>query len=306
MTATMESCCPACGGRQLEAVDTANPHNQLFGCGTCGHVFAPLAALKSEENRQVQLDNFGEAFAARKGLFVSLYERINARRTARALGRVRGLRVLEIGPGSGAVMAWLAHLGHDVQGLDMSHAVARQIERRWGLPVTTEPLAKHVRAEGVGTYDVIIMRHVLEHFTDPYQALINAHALLNPKGRLYVAVPNMASWHRHFRGWSGYESYHIHFFDRQSIAFVLSRAGFRVASVASYESLTGWVNTFLNSIMGQEMCEGRVKYSKGGWKRQVFEIVRLAIGALLSPIRWFQSSLGRGEELTVMAEKVSA
>lgn len=305
MMESMETCCPVCGGEKMEGVFTANPHYQLFGCETCGHVFVPMAALEEDENQQVQLEYFGEAFAAREGFFVSLYERINARRTARALGHEHGQRVLEIGPGSGAVMAWLAHRGHDVRGLDMSHAVARHIERRWELPVTVEPLDAHVRAVGVGVYNTIVMRHVLEHFTDPYVALQNAQALLKPGGRLLVAVPNMASWHSRFRGWSGYEPYHVHYFNQQSLAFALNRAGFRVASVASYESLTGWANTFLHSVVDQKRSRGCAQASKGGWKRQVLEAVRVATGTLLSPVRWLQSSLGRGEELTAVAEKVA-
>ncbi|MFH1635550.1 MAG: class I SAM-dependent methyltransferase [Chloroflexota bacterium] len=305
MTVAMGTRCPLCGGWQVEGVVTANIYHELFGCEACGHVFVPLAALDAEENQKMQLQYFGKAFSARNGLFVCLYERINARRTARALGRERCQRVLEIGPGSGAVMAWFARLGHNISGLDMSPAVARQIECRWGLPVTVASLDAHIRAVGEGVYDVIVMRHVLEHFTDPYEALLNTYALLKPGGRLYVAVPNTASWHKRFQGWSGYQPYHFHYFNHQSLSFALSRAGFRVTGVTSYESLTGWVNTFLYSFVCQKRVGVSAEVSKGGCKRQLLETVRLATGIFLSPVRWFQSLLGRGEELVAVGEKAA-
>ena len=149
------------------------------------------------------------------------------------------------------------------------------------------------------------MRHVLEHFTDPYEALRNTHALLKPGGKLHIAVPNMASWHRHFRGWSGYEPYHVHYFNQKSLSIALCHAGFRVTNIASYESLSGWPNTILHSLLSGKKNEGQIELSNASWKRQVLETIRLVTGCLISPIRWFQSFLGKGEELTLVAEKVS-
>lgn len=301
----VEFLCPACGGKRTCDAATPSIHHQLFRCTTCMHVFVPAATFKADRNRQVQLEYFGESFAAREGFFVAFYERINAGRTARALGRVTGKRLLEIGPGSGAVMARLGRLGSEVQGLDMSPAVARQIERRWGLQVTVGTLAEHVRTVGQKTYDMVVMRHVLEHFTDPYEALKDMHALLKPGGRLYVAVPNMGSWHSRFRGWPGYEPYHVQYFGKQSLAVLLRRSGFQPVRMASYESLTGWTNTVLRSLTKRESTGGDAGQFRDNWKRQTLEIARLMAGWVLSPFRWVQSVLGRGEELVVVAEKVA-
>jgi len=303
MMVNAEYSCPVCTSGRARAIFTPNPHHKLFKCERCNHIFVPKMAFPTDKNQQVQLEYFDETFAARVGVFVNFYEHLNARRTVQALGHVNGRDVLEIGPGSGAIMAWLSRLGNEVRGLDVSSFVAKQIKQRWDLPVFVETLDEHVRVAGKGIYEVIVMRHVLEHFTDPYHALTSVYDLLKPGGQLYIAVPNVGSWHNGYSGWSGYEPYHSQFFCQKSLAHVLNRAGFRVSKMASYESLTGWANTLLHSVLGQRKSSGKKETSKVNWKRHILEMARLIIGILLFPVRLLQSLLGRGDELIAVAKK---
>ncbi len=306
MTGATDLRCPVCWGGRVANAAVANPHHPLLRCAACGHVFVSPSELDEHENEEIQLEYFSEDFAGRAGFFVKMYERLNARRTARALNLGPRSRVLEIGPGSGVVMGWLASLGHDVRGLDLSPAVAHQIEHRWRLPVTVEPLDAHIDSVGEGAYDAIIMRHVLEHFTDPLASLQSARAALKPGGKLYIAVPNMDSWHRHFRGWSGYEPYHVHYFCDASLSLALRQAGFIVRETASFESLTGWANTFMRSLNRQGARWVGVPARREGWKRWILESARLMMGVVLSPLRWLQARLGRGEELTAICVRTIA
>lgn len=300
MADTSDMWCPVCADRVVEA-NTPNPYHKLLGCVSCRHAVVSPVELRDNAD-EVQLKHFGDAFATRSGFFVALYEGINARRTVRAMRLGPKSRVLEVGPGSGSVMGRLAYLGHDVRGLELSPAVARHIRQRWNLPVDVEPLDVHVESVGEGVYDAIVLRHVLEHFCDPVDALVKTHALLKPEGQVYIAVPNMDSWHRCFLGWSGYEPYHVHFFGAQSMSLALWRAGFQLREAASFESLTGWVNTFLRTAKDQGDRHS-APATTSGWKRWVLEAFRLLTGIALSPLRWLQSRLGRGEELVVIAVK---
>lgn len=306
MTETADSLCPICSDGGAVCAGTANPHHPLHRCASCGHTFVSPRDLAEDENTAVQLEYFSEDFAGREGFFISLYERLNARRTARALKLKERSRVLEIGPGGGFVMGWLANLGHDVVGLDLSPAVARQIEQRWHLRVMAGTLEADIHSVGVAAYDAIIMRHVLEHFSDPLLSLQAACAALKPGGKLYIAVPNMDSWHRYFRGWSGYEPYHVHYFGNASLSLALRRTGFNVSETATYESLTGWVNTIMRSLGRHGTGPAGFPVRQGGSKRWVLESARLVVGVMLSPLRWVQARLGRGEELTAISVRTVA
>ena len=297
--------CPLCTSTNVRDYRKSHRGLRLEECLDCGHAFQQLPDIHCD-NQATQLQYFGDEFAERQGAFFSLYEAMNVRRTLRSLRMEGSKRVLEIGPGSGRIMAGLAGLGHKAEGLDLSPAVARKIKQQWGLTVHVEPLELHKDKKGAGCYDVIIMRHVLEHFPHLEDALASVHSLLKPEGLLYVAVPNMGSWHSRFNGWSGYQPYHIHYFNRRSLTRALTRSKFRVAQLGTYESLTGWPNTIVHSLSARTAGDvGASSAHASGAKRHLLELARLAAGIGLLPLRVFQSLLGQGEELTAVAEKLA-
>lgn len=296
--------CPLCTSTNVRDCRNSHCSLRLEECLHCGHAFQQFPDLHYD-NQAMQLQYFGEEFAERQGAFFSLYEAMNVRRTLRSLRMEGSKRVLEIGPGSGKILAGLACLGHKAEGLDLSPAVARNIKQQWGITVHVEPLEVHEEKQGRGCYDVIIMRHVLEHFPHLADALASIHSLLKPEGLLYVAVPNMGSWHSRFNGWSGYQPYHIHYFNRRSLTSALTKSQFRVTQLQTYESLTGWPNTIVHSLSARtagDVSASSPHASEG--KRHLLELARLAAGIGLSPLRVLQSLLGQGEELTAVAEKV--
>lgn len=297
--------CPVCYGTEIKNLCMGQAVLELRECINCSHVFQ-FSFPKDEDKSGIQLEYFGDEFAERQGPFFDLYENINARRTLRALKGRKRQRVLEIGPGSGRIMACLASLGHSVQGLDLSPAVAKHIAEQWGLSVHVESLDAHKRRVGSEYYDVIIMRHVLEHFSEPHEVLQATHSLLRSHGLLYVAVPNMQSWHRLFRGWVAYQPYHFHYFNSQSLCLALTKCGFRIACVQSYESLTGWANTLSHSLFPRrhDQRKSDCGNERAQLMRPALEFVRLLAGLGVWPVRLLQSSIGQGDELSVVAERL--
>ena len=49
-----------------------------------------------------------------------------------------------------------------------------------------------------------------------------------------------------------------------------------------------------------------VALRRRGWKRWILESARLLAGVALSPLRWIQAGLGRGEELTAISVRTAA
>jgi 2-polyprenyl-3-methyl-5-hydroxy-6-metoxy-1,4-benzoquinol methylase len=295
--------CPICHGREVRDSAVIRGGVALDRCDSCGHAFQ---RVREEEkcNCDMQLEYFGEVFAERQGLFFALYERLNAGRTLQMFRDRRNQKVLEIGPGSGRIMSCLARAGHKVEGLDLSPAVSRHIAKTWGLPVHVEPLEVHARRVGPQCYDVIVMRHVLEHFSNPCDALGTIYTLLKPQGVLYVAVPNIDSWHHFFHGWSGYQPYHLHYFSRRSLSRALISSGFHMSDCHTYESMTGWANTIVHSLRGNRSNHQPYEQNQNRrFRLMILQVARLTLGVILWPIRLLQSTFGRGEELNALAEK---
>jgi len=273
------------------------PHGRYFECARCGHGRVPASA---EAALAAQRESFDDgAFVAREGWMHERYERQNDRRALAALRGARLGRVLEVGPGSGSLMARLRAAGADVTGLDVSPAVAEAIGRRHGLPVVTEPLAQYALRHR-GEFDCVVLRHVLEHFADPRPALGAVESLLAPRGMAYVVVPNAASWHRRFPRWAGYQPYHFQYFSPRSLARLAHDAGLEVAGLRTYEPPTGWPNTLWRTLRG---ARGKSAGEAARPSRPLLEWARLAAGLALSPLRWTQSALGGGEELALEARK---
>ena len=76
-----------------------------------------------------------------------------------------------------------------------------------------------------GRFDLITMRHALEHFLDPVAVLKKVSVALSPRGLVYVSVPNMMSPTRHALSKSWFRVVHTYYFSRATLGRALAMAG---------------------------------------------------------------------------------
>jgi 2-polyprenyl-3-methyl-5-hydroxy-6-metoxy-1,4-benzoquinol methylase len=158
-------------------------------------------------------------------------------------------RIIDIGCGSGHLIAGLASLGHSVVGVEMdSRSMARQemaaLEVYRG---TAEKLPAEVEAGG---FDCVILSHVLEHCRQPVLALRNLRGLLKPGGLLLCEVPNNAALGLEMMGasWEMLDvPRHLQFFTVRSLAALMESAGLEVKSTwfahFSRQFTNEWIET---------------------------------------------------------------
>lgn len=136
-------------------------------------------------------------------------------------------RLLDVGCGSGTLLAHMRKLGWEVVGQEVDPAAAEYARKRWGVDVhvgSLETLDAHTEI-----FDAVIMNHVIEHAHDPIVLLSTCHRLLRHGGRLVVTTPNVASYGHHQFGasWRGLEpSRHLHLFTYETLVQIFKRAGF--------------------------------------------------------------------------------
>ena len=98
-------------------------------------------------------------------------------------------RMLDVGCGTGGMLAAAAARGIATAGLDISDvAIARARERVPGSELHVGVAERLPFADG--EFDVVSCLGSLEHFIDPTQAIREMRRVTRPDGRLLIAVPN--------------------------------------------------------------------------------------------------------------------
>lgn len=121
--------------------------------------------------------------------------RLRARRIARVLGELAGLRldtarVLDVGCAAGLVSAELALQVGFVVGVDVDVAAIRYaVTAHAGAraPCFLAASGTHLPF-GDGTFDAVVCNHVYEHVADPQLLMDEIHRVLRPGGACYLAA----------------------------------------------------------------------------------------------------------------------
>jgi SAM-dependent methyltransferase len=155
-----------------------------------------------------------------------------ALRRARLLALAAGLgggRLLEIGPGSGALLTDLANLGFTCDALESSEEAFRLASTlNAGQPAVHLRRAPDPAWSGI--FDVVVACEVLEHIEDDRAALAEWRAWLRPGGHLILSVP------AHARRWSATDVWAGHFrrYEKDGLRTLLESAGFTVEELECY------------------------------------------------------------------------
>ena len=143
--------------------------------------------------------------------------------------------ILEIGPGYGLQLKYLANAGYTVKGVETSANAAAFIKNKLELPVECSGFEEY---NDKNSYDVLMLNHVLEHFTDLHLVMKKIKDLLKNGGHLYIRVPNHDSYDRRKMGikWPAYLPFHISYFSKKSLKLLLAKYDFEIISIEEYIS----------------------------------------------------------------------
>jgi len=158
--------------------------------------------------------------------------------------------LLDVGCSLGYVLEAGARLGLDCAGLDISEYAIRHCRKR---NYRVERGGLHRMPWRDGEFDLVVMKHVLEHTPDPMRALAEVRRVTSAGGALVVLVPNL----HYFKGILLRRSYryfrpddlgmqHYVYYTAATIRRLVEAAGFQVRAVfqsrpAALETKIEWV-----------------------------------------------------------------
>lgn len=204
-------------------------------------------------------------------------------------------RVLDVGCGSGVLLARMKSLGWEVQGVEVDPGGVAAARAR-GVSVHQGQLAD--AKFPVNHFDAVHSAHVIEHVHDPVALLRECFRILKPGGRLVILTPNTASFgHQHFgSAWLNLDPpRHLILFNQATLRRAAEQQGFVVERLDSTVRCA-WVYGTLSRLIrktgrGEMSALGKPACLIHGILFQWRERVR----------KWFDSDAG--DELLLIATK---
>jgi 2-polyprenyl-3-methyl-5-hydroxy-6-metoxy-1,4-benzoquinol methylase len=147
--------------------------------------------------------------------------------------------LVDVGCANGGLLAEFKQRGfRNLLGFDPSTASAAAAKRLYGIEV--RPMAIRDLSTVRERFDAAVLTGVLEHLCDVDSSLRLVCALLNPGGRLYIAVPDATRYRNWFSAPFQFLSMeHVNFFSQQSLANLLARHGFECVFSKRMKSFLG-------------------------------------------------------------------
>ncbi len=217
--------------------------------------------------------------------------------------------LLDVGCGNGNFLRAARRRGYVVEGTELSPEAARRASPEGDLVIHAGELAS--LGLEPGRYSALTMWHVLEHLPDPLAALRCAHRLVERKGWIFIAVPNVASWQARACGAAWFHRdppRHLWHFTPRTLSRLLRRAGFapmRWWHFSLDQNPYGWIQGMLNRRFPQDRL---YEFLKGVEPLRGAVAGELALAGLLSPIALGLSlaeALARaGGTVTVAAQRL--
>jgi len=130
--------------------------------------------------------------------------------------------VVEIGCGPGGILRVFQEEGNEVWGCDLDEACV-EFTRKKGIPCFLGGV-EELGDAGVKT-DLIILSHLLEHISNPFDFIDALRGILKEEGRVYVEVPGLRNPDYHF--FKGIQVAHLYYYDLETLKFVMGKGGFR-------------------------------------------------------------------------------
>ncbi|MCL4776452.1 MAG: class I SAM-dependent methyltransferase [Gammaproteobacteria bacterium] len=165
-------------------------------------------------------------------------------------------RLLDIGCGTGRLLYLAQRAGWQAKGLELSAPMAAFVRDKLGVEVVVGDFLATEPAPGdAAAYDVVCLRHVLEHLPDGLGAMARIRALLRPGGYFLAEMPNVEAWSKRWRRLAeraglhrrrfpeNFVAGHCNEYSRRSFQELCRRSGFELLRWETYSKkpLANWL-----------------------------------------------------------------
>jgi SAM-dependent methyltransferase len=301
-----DSRCTVCGEAEWSFVrmgcDLYQPNDQatfkLYRCLSCGQIMQnPLPT--SDQLSKAYSAEYAPYRPAWKEAGWPLWKILRELTTSRRLRRLqrygKGSKLLEVGCGAGDFLHAVHRAGWEVKAVEYSDALASSLRTELGFDVRTGDLVPGLWANG--TFDVVALWSVLEHLSNPLEALKTTCSYLKPGGVAFLQIPTLygvQQGRRFHQYWALLDlPRHISFFGREALADLCKKADMELIVFKTSLLETAWC--YYASVSNY------ANLSRG---RRFVGAISLALFSVLSfPLMVVRAWRGHGTEAFAVAVK---
>jgi SAM-dependent methyltransferase len=250
--------CPVCDSARINPLLTVKDHSVsgedfvLWQCTDCSLRFTQDVPDESAIGAYYQSPEYISHTNTSKGLVNRIYQRVRNytldQKADLVIARTKKTgKILDLGAGIGAFLHTMQKKGWETEGIEPDPGARAQAESLYQLQLhDTTALDNFSPA----SFDAITLWHVLEHVHQLHPYMDRLHALLQPGGRIFIAVPNYESLdaadYKLF--WAAYDvPRHLYHFSPKSMETLVQRHGFTLE-----EKRPMWFDSFYISLLSSK------------------------------------------------------
>lgn len=255
--------CPLCGCKKNTVCFTAHGFDdsqevyQLYACRRCRLAVTQPIPGPVSINQYYSNNYYGNGrrkFIRVVELVVDYLTYLRAKSIIKTLPGVATesspCKILDIGCGRAKLLLKLRDMGCECHGIERN---------QFPNDNNYNGLNIHRRALQVlnfqsGSFDAVVMWHVLEHLHEPFETMREAVRILKPGGVMIIAVPNFSSFQaRWFKAnWFHLDlPRHLYHFGVENLKQTLVTCGFSIRSVSTCsveQNIFGFIQSCFNSL----------------------------------------------------------
>ncbi len=238
------STCQVCGSSERTLKFEDAPY-KVFTCSNCSFVYVSprltgQALLDVYNETYWKSDNPKERgyadYAKESALYLKTYRK-RMKLVSKWLPKAG--RILDVGCAAGYFLQVAQQHGHDVHGVELSEAIAKQAidslgpERVFNGFLDDAVAARNWQDQ---SFDLVTIWDVIEHVPEPQSLLASIKKLIKPGGKLLLETQNVDSKlaNRLGKRWHHYKhDEHLYHFNPSTISKLLSDCGYNVLTCGS-------------------------------------------------------------------------
>ena len=168
-------------------------------------------------------------------------------------------RILDVGCATGFLLDQARKQGWEVYGVELSAWAVDYAKNKLQLPNITQGLLKEANYPA-NFFDVVVLKDVIEHLTDPKETLEQIRYVLKPSGIMCCNTPDIDSLASKILGakWWGIKQSHLFYFNKNSLSALFKATGFVPLKIRSH-ARTFTLNYWIYNLLGYRPAFGFVR-----------------------------------------------